>query len=94
MPSTTSFIVLSFLIRMLTAVGSAFSQTATIAIMSYIFSDNMSTIFVSNIRDKKKIGWFLCETFYVKLVYILDKGKESIANDITFFFQSVVYLEL
>jgi len=45
MPSTTSFIVLSFIIRMLTAVGSAFSQTATIAIMSYIFSDNMSTIF-------------------------------------------------
>ena len=46
MPSGETFIAFAFIIRIVTAIGSASTQVAILSVMSITFKENMSTVFV------------------------------------------------
>ena len=56
MPKGSTFIAFAFIIRIVTAMGSACSQVAILSVMSITFKENMSTVFV---RDRFIVTHFV-----------------------------------
>ena len=73
LPEGNVFIGMCFLIRIVSATGTSFSQTAILAILSVTFKEKLSTAFVSKIHyNHTKLDDSVNHFFYS-----LDKIKEK-----------------